>query len=81
MAKATAAAVEWRGRASSGRGSDCPRFEGQQLVVEFESSRAVAGLSQEPGPRQAWSQAESRAEPGIERPGGFVLGTDFRMSV
>ena len=77
MAKATAAAVEWRGRASSGRGSDCPRFEGQQLVVEFEASRAGAGLSQEPGP----SRAESRAEPGIERPGGFVLGTDFRMSV
>ena len=50
MAKATAAAVEWRGRASSGRGSDCPSFEGQQLMVEFESSWAVA----ESG---AWAEA------------------------
>ena len=60
-------------------------FVGQQLMVKFESSWAVA----ESGARVwAWARAalesgraESRVEPGIERPGGFVLGSDFRMSV
>ena len=63
------------------------RFVGQQLMVKFESSWAVA----ESGARvwawaraslePAWSRAESGGEPGFERPRGFVLGSDFRMSV
>jgi hypothetical protein len=66
------------------------RFVGQQLMVKFESSWAVA----ESGARVwAWaraslesgraepSRAESRVEPGFETPRGFVLGSDFRMSV
>ena len=47
-------------------------FVGQQLMVEFESSWTVA-----------WAGAglESRVEPGIEEPRGFVLGSDFGMLV
>ena len=66
------------------------RLVGQQLMVKFESSWAVA----ESGARVwAWaraslesgraesSRAESGGEPGFERPRGFVLGSNFRMSV
>ena len=56
------------------------RLMGQQLIVKFESSWAGA----ESGARVwAWVRAslESRVEPGIERPRGFVLGSDFGMSV
>jgi hypothetical protein len=73
MARATAAAVEW--------------FVGQQLMVEFESSWTVAwagaGLeSGRAGPSRAEpSRAESRVELGIGMPRGFVLGSDFGMSV
>ena len=57
MVMATAAAVEWRGRASSG--------------LSLGQGRLGVGKI----------RAESRVEPGIEGPRGFVLGSDLRMSV
>ena len=57
MVMATAAAVEWRGRASGG--------------LSLGQGRLGVGPS----------RAESRVEPGIEGPRGFVLGSDLRMSV